>query len=151
VTTPSPSAEPSLATLLTQLCARDEAAATDFDRLWRPRLVRFCAGYLKSRDETEDAVQDVIAKVLAVHEQPDEPRVWLYRIARNHCLNLLRSRNAQREESLEVRVPDPIVTLEGGPDPEQHQEHRVWEHEQVRRLDRSARSRKHRQVGVNVG
>src|SRR4029450_930913 len=28
-------------------------------------------------------------------------------------------RDAQREASLEVRVPDPIVTLEGGPDPEQ--------------------------------
>lgn len=42
---------------------------------------------------------------------------WLTTIVARVCLNMLRSRNTQREESLEACIPDPIVSFEGGPDP----------------------------------
>ena len=38
------------------------------------------------------AVQEVFLKVLGASAVPDNFRAWIYRIARNHCLNLVRNR-----------------------------------------------------------
>ena len=44
---------------------------------------------------------------------------WLTTVVARVCLNMLRSREARREESLDdVHVPDPIVSRESGLDPE---------------------------------
>ncbi len=55
-------------------------------------MVRFCHAYLGSTEEAEDAVQEVFYKVLRATDVPDNFRAWLYRIARNHCFNVLRAR-----------------------------------------------------------
>jgi RNA polymerase sigma-70 factor (ECF subfamily) len=55
-------------------------------------------------DEAEDAVQDICYKVLAAETVPDGFRAWLYRIARNHCNNLLRDR-IRRKEVGELSMP----------------------------------------------
>jgi RNA polymerase sigma-70 factor (ECF subfamily) len=44
---------------------------------------------------------------------------WLTTIVARVCLNMLRSRNVRREESLEVHVPDPIITAVGELQPEE--------------------------------
>jgi DNA-directed RNA polymerase specialized sigma24 family protein len=44
---------------------------------------------------------------------------WLTTVVARVCLDMLRSRNSQREESLGTYVPNPIVSPEGGIDPEQ--------------------------------
>lgn len=62
------------------------------DRLYRGPISRFCWGYLGSVEDAQDAAQDVFCKVLRARHIPDHFRSWLYKIARNHCLNLLRSR-----------------------------------------------------------
>ncbi len=44
---------------------------------------------------------------------------WLTTVVARICLDMLRSRNSRREESLEAFVPEPITSREGGIDPEQ--------------------------------
>ena len=67
------------------------------DDLYRDALVRFCWGYLGRTEEAEDAVQDVCYKILSADSVPDAFRPWLYKTARNHCLNLLRRRSRRKE------------------------------------------------------
>lgn len=67
---------------------RPDAAAL-LDRLYRAPLLRFCAGYV-GPDLAEDAVQEVMLKILRARAAPEGLRAWIYTIARNHCLNLLR-------------------------------------------------------------
>src|SRR5258708_5325989 len=44
---------------------------------------------------------------------------WLTTVVARVCLDMLRSRESRREESLEASVPEPITSREGGIDPEQ--------------------------------
>ncbi len=78
--------------LIARLRAKDPDAATELNRLYREALLRFCWGYLGRVEEAEDAVQDISCKVLLATDIPDVFRPWLYKIARNQCLNLLRHR-----------------------------------------------------------
>ena len=85
--------------LVTRLRDKDTQAAAELQRLYRDVLLRFCWGYLGRMEEAEDAVQDIACKVLASHEIPaaDQFRPWLYKVARNHCLNLLRERATRKD------------------------------------------------------
>lgn len=98
--------------LVSQLRGKDAAAAAELHRQYRDALVRFCWGYLGRLEEAEDACSEVLYKVLAGDEVPDAFRPWLYKIARNHCLNLLRKR-VQRKEGAALpsasRMPDSIT------------------------------------------
>ena len=78
--------------LIERLRRGDSAAATLLDRLFRDALLRFCWGYLGQMEEAEDALQDIWFKVLTATNVPERLRPWLYKIARNHCLNLIRNR-----------------------------------------------------------
>ena len=53
----------------------------------------------------EDAAQDVLVKALSARSVPESVRPWLYRIARNHCLNLLRSRRVRAEQAFPSSAP----------------------------------------------
>ena len=44
---------------------------------------------------------------------------WLTTVVARVCLDMLRSRNSRREESLDASVPEPITSQQGGIDPEQ--------------------------------
>jgi RNA polymerase sigma-70 factor (ECF subfamily) len=63
----------------------------------RESLVRFCSGYLGNRDEAEDAAQEVLGRAIALEGQIADRPTWLRRTARNHCLNLLRTRRRRRD------------------------------------------------------
>jgi RNA polymerase sigma-70 factor (ECF subfamily) len=79
----------------------------------RPELHRYCARLTGSVIDGEDVVQDAIAKGLAALDtlQSATPlRAWLFRIAHNQALDLLRRRA--------VRVSEPIEAAEDIPDPE---------------------------------
>jgi RNA polymerase sigma-70 factor (ECF subfamily) len=66
---------------------------------------------LGSMTEADDAVQEAWLR-LARTDTSDVTnlRGWLTTVVSRICLDLLRSRKARREESLDVRVPDPVVT-----------------------------------------
>ena len=72
-------------------------AVRELDLHYRPALVRFCKGYLGRADQAEDAVQEVCCKILAADSVPDHFRSWAYKLARNHCLNLLRERSRRKD------------------------------------------------------
>jgi RNA polymerase sigma factor (sigma-70 family) len=74
---------------------------------------------LGSLSEADDAVQESWLR-LSRSDTSDVANLagWLTRVVARVCLDMLRSRNSRREEPLGVHVPDPIVSLEGGIDPE---------------------------------
>jgi RNA polymerase sigma-70 factor (ECF subfamily) len=84
--------------LILRLRDGDGEAGALLDKIYRRSLLQFCARYLGARHEAEDAVQDVFCKVLNSSTIPDDFRAWLYRIARNRCLDLLRSRERRRDD-----------------------------------------------------
>lgn len=83
--------------LVIRLREGEAGAGELLNQLYRDAIYRFCWGYLGNSEAAEDAVQDVCFKVINSSEIPDNFRPWLYRIARNHCLNLLRGRRRRRD------------------------------------------------------
>jgi RNA polymerase sigma factor (sigma-70 family) len=62
-----------------------------------PAILGFCRHMLRTREEAEDAVQHTFLAAfrdLARHDKPVDLRPWLFAIARNRCLSLLRARRA---------------------------------------------------------
>jgi RNA polymerase sigma-70 factor (ECF subfamily) len=75
---------------------------------------------LGSLPEADDAIQDAWMRASrAGVGQVDNLGGWLTTIVARVCLNMLRARNIRREESLEVRLPDPVISPEGGIRPEE--------------------------------
>jgi RNA polymerase sigma factor (sigma-70 family) len=73
---------------------RSDAFEAVFDRYHR-QLLSFCRHMLGSREEAEDAVQQTFMAAyndLTRSDKPIQLRPWLYTIARNQCLSLLRAR-----------------------------------------------------------
>ncbi len=77
---------------------------------------------LGSLTEADDAVQDTWVRASrADRDEVENLGGWLTTIVARVCLNMLRSRNVRREESLEVqvRLPDPVISPVGGGRPEE--------------------------------
>jgi RNA polymerase sigma-70 factor (ECF subfamily) len=85
--------------LIVSLRAGESEAGALLDHLYREKMIRFCAGYLGNLEEAEDAVQDVFCKILESSAIPDNFRAWLYKITRNRCLDILRSRGRCRDDA----------------------------------------------------
>lgn len=85
--------------LVTRLREGDPNAGGLLDSLYREALIRFCWGYLGCLEDAEDAVQDICCHVLRSECVPDAFRPWLYKTARNHCVNLLRGRARRRDDA----------------------------------------------------
>ena len=75
---------------------------------------------LGSLTEADDAVQEAWIRLSRTDTTDvDNLRAWLTTVVGRVCLNMLRSRKTRREASLEIHLPDPIVSPEEGMDPEQ--------------------------------
>jgi RNA polymerase sigma factor (sigma-70 family) len=86
----------------------------------RPHLRAVAYQMLGSLTDADDAVQDTWVRVSrAGGDEVENLKAWLTTIVARVCLNMLRSRNTRREESLDVYLPDPIVGPERGSDPEE--------------------------------
>jgi RNA polymerase sigma factor (sigma-70 family) len=74
---------------------------------------------LGSVSEADDAVQEAWLRLSRSDGREIENMGgWLTTVVGRVCLNVLRSRRTRREDSLEVHVPEPIVSREDGVDPE---------------------------------
>jgi RNA polymerase sigma factor (sigma-70 family) len=74
---------------------------------------------LGSVSEADDALQESWLRLNRADASGIEnPGGWLTTVVARVCLNMLRSRQTRREESLSVHVPDPIVSRDDGMDPE---------------------------------
>jgi RNA polymerase sigma factor (sigma-70 family) len=87
----------------------------------RPELHRYCARLMGSVIDGEDVVQDTFARALVALDELEEVpplRAWLFRIAHNRALDLLRSRKIRAAEPIEAahevadpESPDPVEVL----------------------------------------
>jgi RNA polymerase sigma factor (sigma-70 family) len=83
------------------------AFETMVDR-YQGRLLGFCRQMLGSTEDAEDVLQEVFVnayKAMLADEREINLRPWLYRIARNRCLNHLRKPSADAQESMDM-VPE---------------------------------------------
>ena len=72
---------------------------------YQPRLLAFCRHMLGSQEDAEDVLQEVFAasfNALCADERAINVRPWLYRIARNRCLNHLRRPQPSGQDSMDV-------------------------------------------------
>jgi RNA polymerase sigma-70 factor (ECF subfamily) len=75
---------------------------------------------LGSLTEADDAVQDTWLRLSrSVAGEVENLGGWLTTIVARVCLNMLRARRVRREESLEVHLPDPVISPEGELQPEE--------------------------------
>jgi RNA polymerase sigma factor (sigma-70 family) len=75
---------------------------------------------LGSLADADDAVQDAWLRLSrAGASEVENLGGWLTTIVARVCLNMLRSRNIRREESLGIRLPDPVISIEGALQPEE--------------------------------
>jgi RNA polymerase sigma factor (sigma-70 family) len=97
------------AKLVSRVRAGDERAfEAIYDRYHRP-LLAFCRHMLGTREEAEDALQHVFVsanKHLVARDEIVDLRPWLYAIARNRCLSVLRAR---KEAVALDDIPEPSV------------------------------------------
>jgi len=77
-------------------------------------LFGVCMKYLKSEEESRDAVQQIYLKVIT--ELPkykiDHFKAWLYMVAKNHCLMKLRERKSGKGTALELSDTHAAVPAE---------------------------------------
>jgi RNA polymerase sigma-70 factor, ECF subfamily len=85
----------------------------------RGRLRSVAYRMLGSTSEAEDAVQEAWLRLSrADRGDVENLNAWLTTVVARVCLNMLRTRASRREEPLDVRLPDPVITAEPDGDPE---------------------------------
>ena len=85
----------------------------------RGRLRAVAYRMLGSLTEADDAVQEAWLRLARSDDAAIENLSgWLTTVVGRVCLDMLRARKARREESVEVHLPDPVVTYGGERDPE---------------------------------
>src|ERR1700676_3136639 len=78
----------------------------------RPRLHRYCSRMTVSVMDGEDVVQDALFEAYRKLDQYDESRPlapWLFKIAHNRCIDLLRKRGVRVEAETTAMTPDSVT------------------------------------------
>jgi RNA polymerase sigma-70 factor (ECF subfamily) len=82
----------------------DQEAYGSLVQAYQGRVRGLCLSMLLSREEADDAAQEVFVKAFASLRQYKRNvsfPAWLHRIASNHCLDILRKRKRQKTDSLD--------------------------------------------------
>src|SRR5438046_209973 len=96
--------------------AGDAEAWGDLYREYAPAIFRFCRRALPTREDAEDATMEIFMKIRDKLDQYDATRPfssWLYKVAANHCWDVLRRRKIRQDketedlETLPLEHPDP--------------------------------------------
>ncbi|WP_320671034.1 RNA polymerase sigma factor [Patulibacter defluvii] len=87
----------------------NQAAYEVLVQRYQSRLLAFCRHMLGSREDAEDVLQEVFANAFNAIIGDDRSinvRPWLYRIARNRCLNHLRKIQPVGVDTMDDRIAD---------------------------------------------
>ena len=104
------------ADLIVRARAGDTQAWGDLYREFAPAIFRFCRRAMPTREDAEDATMEIFMKLRDKLVQYDQSRsfaAWLYRVAANHCWDMLRRRKARHDkdtqdiEDLPLEAPEP--------------------------------------------
>jgi RNA polymerase sigma factor (sigma-70 family) len=83
---------------------------------YQSRLLGFCRQMLGSTEDAEDVLQEVFVasyNAMCADDRPIAVRPWLYRIARNRCLNHLRKPTADGQDTMDTHPHmNGVTTLE---------------------------------------
>jgi len=105
-----------LSQAITQAQAGNPEAWGELYRQYAAPIYRFCRRALPSREDAEDATMEIFLKVREKLDQYDPSRpfgAWLYKVAANHCWDILRRRRVRQDletgevEELPLEHPDP--------------------------------------------
>ena len=91
--------------LIAMVRAGDPSAFEMIVDRYQGRLLGFCRQMLNSTEDAEDVLQEVFVnahRAMLRDEREINLRPWLYRIARNRCLNHLRKPTADAQESMDM-------------------------------------------------
>jgi RNA polymerase sigma-70 factor (TIGR02960 family) len=113
--------------LLSRARSGDQRAFTELTDGYRRELEVHCYRILGSKQDAEDAIQETFLgawQALGSFEERASIRTWLFRIATNRCLNMLRAASRRPKPggpTFEVALPEPTrlgetVWLEPYPD-----------------------------------
>lgn len=105
-----------LTEVLAHVQAGDPDAWGELYRRYAPAIFRFCRRALPTREDAEDATTEIFMKVrqkLGTFNSSRPFTAWLYKVASNHCWDLLRRRRVRQNletedsEALPLEHPDP--------------------------------------------
>lgn len=85
-----------LESVIDQVKTGDQQAYTIVIRTFEKKIYTYCYCILKSREEAEDAVQEIFLKAyqeIDRYEKRVSFSAWLYKIAYHHCLDQIRKQN----------------------------------------------------------
>jgi len=108
--------EGTLADAIARARAGDAEAWGEIYRQHAAAIFRFCRRALPTREDAEDATTEIFLKVNEKLGQYDAQRpfgAWLYKVAANHCWDLLRRRRIRQDletgdvDTLPLEHPDP--------------------------------------------
>src|SRR5947207_8956120 len=94
----------------------DAEAWGELYREYAPAIFRFCRRAMPTREDAEDDTMDIFMKLKDKLVQYDQTRsftAWLYKVAANHCWDLLRRRKTRQDketedlENVPLEHPDP--------------------------------------------
>jgi len=89
--------------LIVRARAGDTQAWGDLYRDYAPAIFRFCRRAMPTREDAEDATMEIFMKLREKMSQYDPSRsfsAWLYKVAANHCWDLLRRRKARHDKDM---------------------------------------------------
>jgi len=108
--------EADLAQMLSQVRTGDSEAWGELYRQYAPAIFRFCRRLLPAREDAEDATTEIFVKVrqkIGTYDSSRPFTAWLYKVASNHCWDMLRRRRIRQDletgdlEALPLEHPDP--------------------------------------------
>lgn len=101
--------------MIAQARSGDPDAWGDLYKRFAPAIFRFCRRALPAKEDAEDATTEIFMKVRDKIGQYDAQRpfsAWLYKVAANHCWDILRRRRVRQDletgevDSLPLEHPD---------------------------------------------
>src|SRR5260370_42039770 len=95
-----------------------DVLANQFELL-RPHLISVAYSMLGSVSEAEDAVQESWLRLGRIDPGSlDDLRAWLTTVVGRICLDVLKARQARREDPIGTRFPQPLVADAAAPRPD---------------------------------
>ncbi len=95
--------------LIKRVLSGERDAFGDLVGAYQAKVLRLCTALLGNATQAEDAAQEIFLKAyqaLASFHGHSAFSTWLYRIAANHCKDLLRKRARERTESWETLIEE---------------------------------------------
>ena len=93
----------------------DTQAWGDLYREYAPAIFRFCRRAMPTREDAEDATMEIFMKLRDKLIQYDQSRsftAWLYKVAANHCWDMLRRRRVRQDKETEDVTEMPLEAPE---------------------------------------